>query len=293
MKFGIQTLFGGPVASRPDYVVAAGKALEERGFSHLWAAEHVVNFEHYRSRYPYSDDGVPPFRAETGILEPFTVLSFLAAHTREIQLGSGITILPQRNPVYLAKQAADVDVLSGGRLVLGVGVGWAAEEYEALGVSFDRRGARAHDYLQVIRSLWCDSVSSFEGEFYRLPACVQGPKPVRKPHPPIYVGGESDAALRRVAEFGQGWMGYRLTPETLPERLHRLSAMLAERGRELADIEIAVSPYDARCDLDTVKRFAELGVGQLILVGFADSLDDLMRQLDGIAETLIVPGTRL
>lgn len=293
MQFGIQTLFGGAVASQPDYVIAAGKALEERGFSHIWAAEHVVNFPRYASRYPYSDDGVPPFRTDTGILEPFTVLSFLAAHTRRIQLGSGITILPQRNPVYLAKQAADVDVLSGGRLVLGVGVGWAAEEYAALGVPFARRGARARDYLQVIRTLWCDEVSSFEGEFHQLPPCVQGPKPVRKPHPPIFIGGESDAALRRVAEFGQGWMGYRLTPQTLPERLAKLAAMLAEYGRSLDDIEIAVSPYDARCDLDTVKRFADLGVRQLILVGFADSLDDLLRLLDGMAETLVVPGAKL
>jgi len=293
MQFGIQTLFGGAVAAQPDYVIAAGKALEERGFSHIWAAEHVVNFQRYASHYPYSDDGVPPFQADTGILEPFTVLSFLAAHTRKIQLGSGITILPQRNPVYLAKQAADVDVLSGGRLVLGVGVGWAAEEYEALGVPFAHRGARARDYLQVIRSLWCDEVSSFEGEFYRLPPCVQSPKPVRKPHPPIFIGGESNAALRRVAEFGQGWMGYRLTPQTLPERLAKLSAMLAEYGRSLDDIEIAVSPYDARCDLDTVKRFADLGVRQLILVGFADSLDDLLRLLDGMAETLVVPGAKL
>ncbi len=290
MKFGIQTLFGGPVASRPDYIIGTGKALEERGFTHLWAAEHVVNFQNYDSDYPYSDDGVAPFSAETGIIEPFTVLSFLAAHTSTIKLGSGITILPQRNPVYLAKQAADVDVLSNGRAILGVGVGWSAEEYEALGVPFEHRGKRAHDYLNVIKSLWCDEVSSFEGEFYTLPPCVQGPKPIQKPHPPIFFGGESNPALRRVAEFGQGWMGYRLTPETLPERLEKLSQMLGDYGRTLADVEIAISPYDSNCDLDTIKRFADLGVEQIILVGFAESLDDMTRLLDGMAETLVVPG---
>lgn len=293
MKFGVQTLFGGPVASRPEFIVATGQALEERGFSNLWAAEHVVNFQHYASAYPYSDDGVPPFAADTGIIEPFTALSFLAAHTSKIKLGTGISILPQRNPVYFAKQAADVDVLSNGRLVVGIGTGWSAEEFGALNVPFEHRGSRTHDYLNVLRSLWCDEVSSFDGEYYQLPACVQNPKPVQRPHPPLFFGGESNPALRRVAEFGQGWMGYRLTPETLPERLEKLTAMLGHYGRTLDDIEIAISPYDAHCDLDTIKRFAELGVAQIIVVGFADSMDDMYRLLDGFASNLVVPGAAI
>lgn len=293
MKFGVQTLFGGPVASRPEFIVATGQALEERGFSNLWAAEHVVNFQHYASAYPYSDDGVPPFAADTGIIEPFTALSFLAAHTSKIKLGTGISILPQRNPVYFAKQAADVDVLSNGRLVVGIGTGWSAEEFGALNVPFEHRGSRTHDYLNVLRSLWCDEVSSFDGEYYQLPPCVQNPKPVQRPHPPLFFGGESNPALRRVAEFGQGWMGYRLTPETLPERLEKLTAMLSHYGRTLDDIEIAISPYDAHCDLDTIKRFAELGVAQIIVVGFADSMDDMYRLLDGFASNLVVPGAAI
>lgn len=293
MKFGVQTLFGGPVASRPEFIVATGQALEERGFSNLWAAEHVVNFHHYTSAYPYSDDGVPPFAADTGIIEPFTALSFLAAHTSKIKLGTGISILPQRNPVYFAKQAADVDVLSNGRLVVGIGTGWSAEEFGALNVPFEHRGTRTHDYLNVLRSLWCDEVSSFDGEYYQLPPCVQNPKPVQLPHPPLFFGGESNPALRRVAEFGQGWMGYRLTPETLPERLEKLTAMLSHYGRTLDDIEIAISPYDAHCDLDTIKRFAELGVAQIIVVGFADSMDNMHRLLDGFANNLVVPGAAI
>jgi len=293
MKFGVQTLFGGPVASQPEYIIGTAKALEERGFSHIWAAEHVVNFPSYESAYPYSDDGVPPFGVDTGIIEPFTVLTFLAAHTSTIKLGTGITILPQRNPVYLAKQAADVDVLSGGRMVVGIGTGWSSEEFGALNVPFEHRGSRTRDYLQVVRSLWCDEVSSFEGEYYSLPECVQGPKPIQKPHPPMFFGGESNPALRRVAEFGQGWMGYRLTPESLPERLDKLSKMLATYDRSLSDIEIAISPYDTACDLDTVKRFADLGVEQIILVGFADSLEQMVQTLDNYAETLVVPASTI
>ncbi len=293
MKFGVQTLFGGPVASRPEFVVATGSAIEERGFSHLWAAEHVVNFQNYASSYPYSDDGVPPFGADTGIIEPFTALTFLAAHTTTLTLGTGISILPQRNPVYFAKQAADVDVLSNGRLVVGVGTGWSSEEFGALNVPFERRGSRTRDYLQVVRSLWCDEVSSFSGEFYQLPECVQSPKPVQRPHPPLFFGGESNPALRRVAEFGQGWMGYRLTPDNLSERLQKLEVMLSEYDRSLDDIEIAISPYDGVLDLDTVKRFADLGVAQIILVGFAESLDDMFRLLDVYAESVVIPGAEL
>ena len=158
---------------------------------------------------------------------------------------------------------------------------------------FERRGSRTRDYLRVVRSLWCDPVSSFDGEFYQLPACVQSPKPVQTPHPPLFFGGESNPALRRVAEFGQGWMGYRLTPDTLPERLQKLENMLGDYGRRLDDLEIAISPYDTACDLDTVKRFADLGVAQIIVVGFADSLDGMHRLLDGFAETLVVPAANL
>lgn len=289
MKFGVQTLFGGPVASRPEYLISTAQAMEERGFSHLWAAEHVVNFENYQSPYPYSDNGVAPFAAETGIIEPFTALTFLAAYTKTIKLGTGISILPQRNPVYFAKQAADLDVLSGGRAVVGVGTGWSAEEFAALNVPFEHRGSRTRDYLEVVRSLWCDSVSSFEGKYYTLPPCVQTPKPVQTPHPPLFFGGESNAALRRVAEFGQGWMGYRLTPDTLPERLDKLRAILGKYGRSLSELELAISPYDTTCDVDTIKRFADLGVEQIILVGFADSQAAMLALLDNYAENLVVP----
>jgi len=293
MKFGIQTLFGGKEASKPEYVVATGKGAEDRGFASIWVAEHVVAFEKYNSPYPYSEDGIPPFTTENGIIEPLTALSFLAAQTSKIRLGTGIVILPQRNPVYTAKQAADVDVLSGGRLDFGIGLGWSAQEYEACATPFDRRGRRAWDYLNVMRSLWTEDLSSYEGEFYTLPECVQGPKPVQTPHMPLYFGGESDPALRRVSEFGQGWLGYQLTPQTLPERLEKLGDMLEERGRSLADIQIAISPYDTTLDLDTVKRFSDLGVHQLVTIAFADNVDGMLAQLDKLAEELVVPGANI
>jgi probable F420-dependent oxidoreductase len=127
-------------------------------------------------------------------------LAFLAAHTARVRLGTGICLVPQRNPVYTAKEVATVDWLSGGRFDFGVGVGWLAEEFRALDVAFERRGDRCREYLDVMRRLWCDSVSAFAGSFYDLPASRQYPKPVQQPHPPICFGGESDAAMRRVAD---------------------------------------------------------------------------------------------
>ena len=174
----------------------------------MWVAEHVVLFDDYRSAYPYAANGRIPAPPESGMLEPFTALAFLAAVTKTLRLGTGICLLPQRNPVYTAKEAANVDFLSGGRLDLGIGVGWLAEEFRAVAAPFEHRGARCRSYVEVMRALWCDAVSEYKDEFYELPACRMYPKPVQRPHPPLHFGGESDAALRRVADLGQGWYGF-------------------------------------------------------------------------------------
>src|SRR6186997_170685 len=191
---------------------ALGREAEARAFESIWVAEHVVMFDDYESQYPYAADGRFPGGGDTGLLEPLTALTYLAAITDRVRLGTGICLVPQRNPVYTAKQVADLDSLSGGRVDFGIGVGWLREEFEALGVPFERRGKRTDEYLQVMRSLWCDDTSSFEGELYTLRPCRMYPKPVQQPHPPIHVGGESDAALRRVARFGQGWFSFNRLP---------------------------------------------------------------------------------
>ena len=209
MKIGVFVTAGHPGSDRA-YLEAAGRAAEALGFDSLWVAEHVVLFDEYASRYPYAEDGRIPVRRDAGLIAPFTALSFLAAITHKIRLGTGICLVPQRNPLYTAREAADVDWLSGGRLDLGVGVGWLAEEFQALGVPFERRGERCRSYLEVMKRLWCDDVSQYQDEFYTLPACRQFPKPLQKPHPPIHFGGESDVALRRVADIGQGWYGFNL-----------------------------------------------------------------------------------
>jgi probable F420-dependent oxidoreductase len=230
MKIGLQGIFAGPSATAA-HMTKTARLVEDAGFHTLWMPEHVLLFEDYDSPYPYADDGKVPLGPSQVPLEPFTALAFLAGHTSRLRLATGITILPQRNPVYFAKQAADVDVISGGRLDVGIGVGWLAEEFAALNVPFERRGARTADYIEVLKALWCEQTSSHEGEFYNLPPCVQGPKPVQKPHPPLWFGGESKAALTRVARFGQGWYGVRLLPADVPAHLRQLGELLKAEGR--------------------------------------------------------------
>ena len=155
------------------YLRALARGAEERGFHGIWLGEHVVLFDQYEAQYPYQDDGRIPVGVENGLLEPITALSYMAAVTERIRLGTGICLVPQRNPVYTAKEIAAVDYLSDGRVDFGVGVGWLQEEFDALAVPFERRGARCREYLEVIGTLWADDVSSFSGSFYELPPCRQ------------------------------------------------------------------------------------------------------------------------
>ena len=280
MKIGALVGFGRGVT--PEYVTAAGRAVEERGLHSLWVPEHVLFFPEYASRYPYSADGRLPGNPD-GVLEPFTALTWLAAHTEHIRLGTGICLVPQRHPVYAAKQVADVDFLSGGRVDLGVGIGWLREEFEALGIPWQRRAARTRECIGVMKTLWCDEVSRFEGEFFTLPECLQNPKPVQKPHPPIHFGGESDAALQRVADLGQGWFGFDLTPEALTERLAEPDARLSKAGRSRGEVSVSVSPHGRRTDAEGARRFADLGVDQLIVPLFARDVEGLSRAADQLA----------
>ena len=292
MRIGLFTPFTSPLATR-DTLLAMGRGAEERGFDSIWVAEHVVLFDEYQSPYPYSPDRKIPVGGETGVIDPFVALSFLASVTERIRLGTGICLVPQRNPVYTAKEAANIDYLSGGRLDFGVGVGWLREEFEAVGAEWGRRGDRCRDYIEVIKRLWCDPVSEYEGEFYTLRPCRQYPKPVQSPHPPIHVGGESDAALRRTADLGQGWYGNNLDPEATAERVQTLERMLAERGRRRDELLISIGPYLRPTDLDACKRYRDAGVDQVILLAFAPTESDILRMLDGLASSLLEPARAL
>lgn len=281
MKIDLWVPTATPMATA-ELLAAIGAGAEARGVGTVWVGEHVVLFDEYRSRYPYAADGRIPAPPGTGLLEPFTALSFLAAHTRSVRLGTAMCLLPQRNPVYTAKEVATLDWLSGGRVDFGVGVGWLREEFEAVDVPWPERGRRTDEYLEVLRRLWCDEESSFTGDFYTLPPCAMHPKPRQRPHPPVHVGGESDAALRRTARHGQGWHTFNRAPEDLAEPLGRLDGLLGEQGRSRKDVTVTVCPYFLPLDAGGVSRYAEAGADNVAALFFVGSPDEVDAALDGL-----------
>jgi len=174
-----------------------------------------------------------------------------------------------------------------------VGVGWLEEEFNALGTPFEHRGSRTVEYLEVMKSLWTESTSSYEGRFYTLPECRQYPKPVQSPHPPIYFGGESDFALKRVARIGQGWYGFGLAPEAAAERVAQLEKFLAERGRARDEVDVIASPYLHPTTRDDVARYAEAGVDQLAILAVARDAASVPATLDHLVSEYLEPAASL
>jgi probable F420-dependent oxidoreductase len=197
--------------------------------------------------------------------------------------------VPQRSPVYTAKQVVDLDTLSGGRVDFGIGVGWLKEEFDALGVPFANRGNRTDQYLDVMKALWTEEVSEYHGSLYDLPPCRMYPKPVQKPHPPIHIGGESDAALQRVASHGQGWYTFNRLPDQLAAVLPKLESALADAGRKRSEIELTVCPYFNSVTADQVRAYREQGVDRLVVVCLAFDEAMIAPTLDGLAKDVLGP----
>ena len=268
----------------PAFLAAATTGAEARGFHSVWLGEHVVLFDSYAKVYPYADSGEFPISGEAGMAEPFTTLAWLAGQTSTIRLGTGVTLVPQRNPLYTAKQVANVDWLSGGRFDFGIGVGWQQEEYEALGVPWERRGARCDEYIELMRSLWTDSVSNHEGEFWTLPDSRAFPKPVQDPHPPIHVGGEGAAAMRRVVRLEADWLPFNMTPDRLAASRAGLAELLDGSDRSVDDVHITVSPDRESATPDLAGAFADAGADQLLVhIRRRVGLDELDATLDELA----------
>jgi probable F420-dependent oxidoreductase len=266
----------------PELLAVVAEEAEQRGVGTIWVGEHVVLFDEYSSSYPYAEDGRIPVPPETGLLEPFTTLSFLAAHTTTVRLGTAMVLLPQRNPVYTAKEVATLDWLSNGRVDFGVGVGWLEEEFKAVNVSWPRRGRRTDEYLEVLRTLWCDQTSAFDGEFYSLNPCSMWPKPVQQPSPPVHIGGESDAALARVARAGQGWHTFNRPPDELAAPLATLERLLTDQGRSRRELTITVCPYMRPLDADIAGRYADAGANAVAALLLPFGVDDVRRGLDDL-----------
>ena len=258
MKVGYFGLNQGPFC-QPENMVTLVRHLEESGFESVWTGEHVVLMDPQEAPSP-----VPP---ETPFLDTIASLAFAAAHTERLKLGSGIILLPQRNPVVLAKELAGIDVLSGGRLLFGIGVGYVPREFETMGVPYNERGARMSEHIEVIRTLWTEESPVFKGRFTSFSGIQSHPHPVQKPHPPILVGGMSDAAHRRAVAHGNGWYGFFQDLDATAAALRGLekAAEQVERSVDLGTLEISVTP-PGPVDADTARRYEDLGVDRLILM---------------------------
>ena len=220
----------------------------------------------YASRYPCSDDGQLPAPTNAPIFDPFISLAMMAAVTSKIRLATGICLVPEHNPPVLAKAAAKLDFLRGGRAVLGVGIGWLEEEFQVLGVPWERRAHRTREYIDSMRCLWSDEVSSYHGEFVKFNAVRSNPKPLKGAKLPVFFGGESRPPLRRVAEYGNGWCGFNLMPDEAAAKIKRIEDLLKANGRKRSDLELAVSPYTKPIKPDDLKRYRDAGADEVVLI---------------------------
>ncbi len=281
MKFGIMFANVGPFG-QPDNLVHLAQKAEQVGVESLWTVEHVVVPKGYGSQYPYSKDGRMPGPENSPIPDPLIWMTYAAAVTKKIKVATGVMILPQRHPFYVAKELATLDVLSGGRALLGVGIGWLEEEFRGVGVPFVERASRTDESIQALRSLWGDKPSEFSGKHYRWGAVESNPKPVQKPGVPIIVGGHAPGAAKRAARYGDGFFPARA--DLLPSLIEVLVKECAEIGRDSGTIEITTGSIPR---LDEVKRLQDLGVSRFTVSPPGFTHDDVERGLDKLGNELI------
>jgi probable F420-dependent oxidoreductase len=299
MKIGLSAIGFGTLAS-PTLIRTVVTNAERLNFSTVWAPEHVVLLDRYTSHYPYATSSSGEFLAPTDIAinDPFPTLTFAAACTSRIRLATGICLVPEHNPVVLAKTVSTVDYLSDGRVILGVGIGWLAEEFQALGIPFERRAHRTREYIEAMRRLWRDEHSSYHGEFVSFEDVRSYPKPVQRKLP-VWFGGESAPALRRVAEYGDGWFGLNLNPEEAAVKIRRIEQILRETGRTRLDVELAVSPYLRAITVDDLKRYRDAGVDEVELANYTGFLEAgqeeraIIHQLERLARDFVDPAGKL
>lgn len=285
MHFGIVFANTGPFA-QPAAAAAMAAAAEVAGFESLWTVEHVVVPQGYESTYPYDPSGKMPGGEEMAIPDPLVWLAYVAAATSTIRLATGILIVPQRNPVVLAKELATLDMMSGGRLELGIGVGWLEEEFDAIGVPFAGRGARTDEYVAAMRALWADQPASFHGDHVDFDDCILLPAPVHGTIP-VHVGGHTDVSARRAGRLGDGFFPGRGSHEELAHLFDVVRRTAQEHDRDPATIQLTSGGQGAIGSRagEEVERLAALGVERVILPGFLfwnDTEDALARYGDEV-----------
>lgn len=289
MKFGLRLPGAGPYAGPQTIETFASKA-EELGFHSLWMTDHIALPVEVKTKYPYRKDGKFFWPAETPYLDTILALAWASAATKRVQLGTSVLIASWHHPVNTAKAFATLDVLNGGRTIVGIGTGWMREQFEILGAPFETRGSRTTEYIQLLKHLWTEDLIHFEGEHFQFSGFKFYPKPLRKPSIPIWCGGKSTGVLRRVAAVADGWHPLYIGVEELERKLKELEGYLGEHGRRLEDVTLSARPVDqATLDGPTIDRYAELGVELLVVdTSFEhDSFQGVLDEVERLADQLM------
>ena len=290
MKYGIQ-LAGGAAVSHRAALKKVAAAAEAMGFDSVLIGDHIVIPKKITSPWPYDEyvGGKTPYAVYTDMswFDPFDTMAFLAAVTERVRLGISVVIVPYRHPFDVARRVATIDVLSGGRFVLGVGVGWLEDEFRLLGIPFAKRGARTREYVAMMQALWTQDAPRFSGDFVELHEDVNVlPRPIQKPHPPIWVGGESTPALRRVAAFGNGWHCGLVLPERIPGLLDRIRALMDEAGRDFSELEITALAASDRTRAHEIDAYRTAGVDVLYMLPLSDDAEAVIDEMHGFADRM-------
>jgi len=283
MKIGLLFANAGPF-SQPDLLAHLATTAEKVGVESLWTVEHVVIPQGYKSPYPYAKDGKIPGGEHVPIPDPLIPLGFVAAITKKIKLATGVVILPQRHPVYVAKEVATIDVLSGGRMILGIGSGWLKEEFDALGLEFKHRGARTDESIQALRALWSEGPSSFHGKHFNFGPALSFPKPAQRGGIPIHIGGHSPAAARRAGRLGDGFFPALGEIPKLKELFDLMRDEAAKHGRKADQIELSCM---GRANLDAFKALQDIGITRVVVPPPGNDKDKLSAGLEKLGNEVI------
>lgn len=231
-------ILASPATSAIDIAFTA-KTTEELGFDSIWCAEHPVIPVHYSTPYPGSSDGVIPDNYHH-IVDPFIFLARASGVTRSIKLGTGVCLIPERNPLLLAKIVSTLDYFSGGRFIFGIGTGWLREQIEIMGGNFEHRWNQTKESLEAMKVLWTDAAAEYHGQYINFPAVKSFPKPIQKPHPPILIGGSAKNVFKRIVDHGDGWLPNRATPDDIARAKTTISDLCKHTGRDPSTISITV-----------------------------------------------------
>jgi probable F420-dependent oxidoreductase len=267
-----------------DQMVGLSRHAESLGYESVWTFEHVIVPLDYRSKYPYNASGKMGATPETNFVDPLIALAAIAGATERIRLGTGVNILSQTNPLLAAKQAASLDFVSKGRFMYGIGIGWLEEEFDAMGVPFERRGARFDDYVVAMRKVWSGEVVEHESEFLSWHGFKSHPVPVQKPLP-LVMGGSKGRIYERIARYGNGWYAPTGSPAELAPMLEELKKVCARVGRDYASIEITTM-WSGQGGREAVAAFEKIGVQRLVVLAAGLGADPL-QGLTELARTVI------